>query len=211
MLRKKVQGITLVELIVVISILMTLAALAYPVFTKVIRRNYQIICASQLRQVYLAMQMYVNDKGDYPHGELGYLTPYLKTREILVCPWLQRAAFVAIQERQKQWQKAWQVPWSSYRCFICHREALDSTARREDSLSYSYVLSMRGEMTPAVVCYEHREPSLYSGIAPLCAWFFPEEPHVILRLNGQVSFTLKGGAWCNFTVYPDGMMDAWEF
>ena len=58
------KGFTLIELLVVISIIALLAAILFPVFGAVRERARQTSCMSNMRQVGLALTMYLGDKGD---------------------------------------------------------------------------------------------------------------------------------------------------
>ena len=73
-MKKMRRGLTLMELLTVISILATLAALLYPVYLKVRSRMYEINCANQLRQIGLAIRMYVKD---YAAEETPYAMPVI--------------------------------------------------------------------------------------------------------------------------------------
>jgi type II secretory pathway pseudopilin PulG len=60
---------TLVELLTVIGIIAVLAAILFPVFSKVKRKARQTQCISNLRQIGAAVQMYNEDyNGIYPYG-----------------------------------------------------------------------------------------------------------------------------------------------
>ncbi len=61
------QAFTLVELLVVIGIIAVLVGVLLPALQKAQDAGKAIACASQMRQIGMAMQMYVNDwKGTYP-------------------------------------------------------------------------------------------------------------------------------------------------
>lgn len=62
-------GFTLIELLVVVGILALLAAILFPVFLAARGRARTTACASNLRQLHLALPLYVADDG-------GYLPPY---------------------------------------------------------------------------------------------------------------------------------------
>jgi len=60
----RVQGFTLIELLVVIAIIAILAALLLPALAKSKQKALVARCASQLRQVCVAMQLYLPDNND---------------------------------------------------------------------------------------------------------------------------------------------------
>lgn len=59
-------GFTLIELLVVIGIIAILATLILSVSSKAIARGKSTTCLSNLRQLYLLTQGYVDDNGKYP-------------------------------------------------------------------------------------------------------------------------------------------------
>lgn len=95
---------TLIELLVVLAIVMILAALLFPVFSRVRENGRAISCASNLRQVGMALQQYADDNdGWYPlagnviqwdaidpgtgrPGWMQQLEAYTKSRQIFHCP-----------------------------------------------------------------------------------------------------------------------------
>src|SRR5436190_4127132 len=58
---KKVNAFTLIELLVVIAIIAILAAILFPVFAQAREKARQATCISNLKQISMAMIMYVND------------------------------------------------------------------------------------------------------------------------------------------------------
>jgi prepilin-type N-terminal cleavage/methylation domain-containing protein/prepilin-type processing-associated H-X9-DG protein len=57
------RGFTLIELLVVIAIIGLLAAMVFPVFARAREKARQAVCLSNLKQIALAMMMYMQDNG----------------------------------------------------------------------------------------------------------------------------------------------------
>ena len=94
-------GFTLIELLVVIAIVAVVAAILFPVFAAVRERGRRTVCQSNLKQIAMAMQQYVQDNGGvYPlasgtisKGGVAYLFDwsqaifsYIKDDQLLLCP-----------------------------------------------------------------------------------------------------------------------------
>ncbi|MCW3060774.1 MAG: prepilin-type N-terminal cleavage/methylation domain, partial [Capsulimonas sp.] len=76
---KRNDGFTLIELLVVIAIIAILAAILFPVFAKAREKARQTTCASNLRQLGLAMLQYVQDNDEtFPFGA----TTHIEGREV---------------------------------------------------------------------------------------------------------------------------------
>ena len=94
------RGFTLIELLVVIAIIAILAAILFPVFSRAREKARTASCQSNLKQIGLALKMYLNDWdevnvpmwGEWP-GWGGWnppwwfiIQPYMKNCQLLVCP-----------------------------------------------------------------------------------------------------------------------------
>jgi len=97
------NGFTLIELLVVIAIVAVLASILLSVFSRAKERARRASCQSNLKQIALAMQQYVQDNGGvYPpmvHQDRNpdgtpcnavrwfqSVYPYVKMREVFYCP-----------------------------------------------------------------------------------------------------------------------------
>ena len=92
---RKKAAFTLIELLVVIAIIAILAAILFPVFARAREKARQASCQSNLKQLQLALLMYVQDFDERtPIGQTGpwyavphySIYPYVKNEEVYVCP-----------------------------------------------------------------------------------------------------------------------------
>jgi prepilin-type N-terminal cleavage/methylation domain-containing protein/prepilin-type processing-associated H-X9-DG protein len=99
--RRRRGAFTLIELLVVIAIIAILAALLFPVFAQAREKARQTMCASNMRQMGLAVTMYREDydsrnpnewpwwkagRFDWDHTFLEVIAPYTKNQQIEACP-----------------------------------------------------------------------------------------------------------------------------
>lgn len=95
------RGFTLVELLVVIAILTLLASLLLPVLDSAKHKAYKAACAGNLRQVGVALTLYVHEQGFFPLATTGdslgawqrALGP-LSAPQIFACPQAVRSSDV---------------------------------------------------------------------------------------------------------------------
>jgi prepilin-type N-terminal cleavage/methylation domain-containing protein/prepilin-type processing-associated H-X9-DG protein len=91
------SAFTLIELLVVIAIIAILAAILFPVFAKVREKARQTSCASNQKQLALAMLQYTQDNDEYfplsnlqsVTGQVGWanlIEPYVKSVAAYHCP-----------------------------------------------------------------------------------------------------------------------------
>jgi len=95
--RRYRSGFTLIELLVVIAIIAILAAILFPVFSRAREKARQASCQSNLKQLALAVLMYIQDYdetyppfaymvGAVPITAFQMVIPYMKNDQILLCP-----------------------------------------------------------------------------------------------------------------------------
>jgi prepilin-type N-terminal cleavage/methylation domain-containing protein len=65
------RGFTLIELLTVIAIIALLAAILFPVFARVMENRRFASCMSNMHALYVAANLYYQDKGEYPELLLG--------------------------------------------------------------------------------------------------------------------------------------------
>lgn len=96
MKRRSLSGFTLIELLVVIAIIAILAAILFPVFAQAREKARQSSCASNMKQMGLAVIQYAQDYDEsYPNGlQSGWyaaswaynVQPYIKSVDVFRCP-----------------------------------------------------------------------------------------------------------------------------
>ena len=85
----KQRGFTILELLIVITIIATLAAIFFPVYARSRETARRVSCASNLSQIGIALHLYAqNYNGKFPreNNEFGPLYPYAHNTDMFWCP-----------------------------------------------------------------------------------------------------------------------------
>lgn len=82
----KTAAFTLVEILVVVGIIAVLVALVLPILAKARGAARQATCINQLRQIGLAMRMYVEDNGGLAPRLSAVYPAHLSNAAVFVCP-----------------------------------------------------------------------------------------------------------------------------
>ena len=123
------RGFTLIELLVVIAIIAILAAILFPVFARAREKARQTSCLSNLKQLALAVRMYVQD----------YDEVFPSSRVVPGCPFPDYGGsipYMMIGERQLQgWPNLMQPYVKNQQLFWCPSDDNEST-NPEANVSY---------------------------------------------------------------------------
>ena len=92
---------TLIEILVVLAIIGILSAILFPVFSSARESARIATCSSNLKQIYVGTQLYMNDSnGTYPYRFLGascdwadMVYPYVKSTAVFECPNAEQGEF----------------------------------------------------------------------------------------------------------------------
>jgi len=115
------RGFTLIELLVVIAIIAILAAILFPVFSRAREQARKTACLSNMKQVGMALMMYVQDWDEtYPYitacpntgratdTPQGLLHPYVKNAAVWECPsGIRYNSLALVAGNLAQWDPNW--------------------------------------------------------------------------------------------------------
>lgn len=105
------RGMTLLELLIALAIILLLGSLVYPALGQAKARARQAACTSNLRQVGQAVQLYVADYNQLPAYMWQLAGTALSSPEVLVCP---SDALLQPYGYGEAFERVWRAPavWS---------------------------------------------------------------------------------------------------
>jgi len=189
----KRTGLTLIELLLIIGILGVLVGIIWIVSAEVQRRMAEVQCMKQMKQIYLALQIYRADYGDFPrwpHFVEALYPHYIKDRRLFFCP-NDRERFDLLKKEKENnpndpkinflWR--YLTSYSYYYGFPSPTDRL----RKIGGRSFQEAYAERGGDIPLLICSHHKT---CQGCLPLI--------FLVTRMNGKtdrVLITKEEFAW----------------
>jgi prepilin-type N-terminal cleavage/methylation domain-containing protein/prepilin-type processing-associated H-X9-DG protein len=192
--KRKIQAFTLIELLVVIAIIAILAAILFPVFAQAREKARATSCASNLKQVVLALQMYQQDYDETMFGSFAlpapynsvkpdggnlqrmlggglyfFATPYIKSEQMLRCPSDAGDNYWGRSTKSgSSWNKA---PYWGHPTSYMFRHVFDSGGCAGGQIQQATRVASLGHPSQQIVMFEvgafHQEKlPLFGGVHP---------------------------------------------
>ena len=182
----KKRGFTLIELLVVIAIIAILAAILFPVFSRVRAKAQQTQCMSNLKQIGTATNMYMSDwDGAVPPQSFygrNVLFPYLQSTQVFTCPSSPQAELIGCDYGPPTWG------WTSD--YLKH---------------YIYSSYARNEIGSNAGAWGARDAVNAAGKWPTGVW--PAYDAAWVSTNCHSGYSFSGNSGCSFVRLPTRSKD----
>ncbi len=143
------KGLTLVELLTVIAIIVLIIAFLIPVIVEIRKRGYETTCLANLRQLHIAFTTYLQDY-DAEASHQRQLWRYITDKRILVCPadiTKEGAATIEANPYNAPPEQMIKTSYFYYRDVIFYSESVLNQMKEKDPNHGIFVCSLHG--TPA--------------------------------------------------------------
>ncbi len=193
--RKPHRGASLLEVMIVLSVIVTLAVIVLPAYSTTRLSVYEAQCQTQLAEIYTAILRYRDHNRGLDPPHLQMLAPTYIKHEQLVCPILRARASSIVSRLQELSRPTVYRSWASY--IFYRRRGIDSAhSAGVIPCSYTEAFNKRHGDTPLAACRDHREPQSiweYVSADTKRSWYEPDRPILVLRVDGRVNRSYFGG------------------